>query len=225
MAEPIDAPEYKAIAAASEKLSRKAPKNLPGVSEEDPTGEVRELYQHFKRHFGRPDVPAILQCFATHPPLLKHMMALSEELIFSEGRLGRRAKEMIATLISSRNNCPYCADSHGFFLRMHGGSAGALASLLDADYEDESITARERALLRFAEKVDERSSSVRPEDIGAMRLAGWSDPQIAEAIHVTALFATYNRVANAFGLESQGLLSLYDSLDPYREQVDRKRDE
>jgi hypothetical protein len=35
--------------------------------------------------------------------------------------------------------------------------------------------------------------------------------QIAEAVHVAALFATFNRVANAFGLASQGLLALYES--------------
>jgi alkylhydroperoxidase family enzyme len=38
---------------------------------------------------------------------------------------------------------------------------------------------------------------------------GWSELQIAEAIHVAALFSTFNRVANAFGLKSQGLLALY----------------
>ena len=47
-----------------------------------------------------------------------------------------------------------------------------------------------------------------------MREAGWSDVQIAEAIHVTALFATFNRVVNAFGLPSQQLLR---TLEPQEE--------
>jgi len=34
--------------------------------------------------------------------------------------------------------------------------------------------------------------------------------QIAEAVHLAALFSTFNRVANAFGLKSQGLLAFYD---------------
>ncbi len=61
-----------------------------------------------------------------------------------------------------------------------------------------------RTLLAFVCKVDEQSSAIQPTDIEALSRAGWSDAQIAEAIHVTSLFATYNRVANAFGLESQG---------------------
>lgn len=43
-----------------------------------------------------------------------------------------------------------------------------------------------------------------------MLQSGWSELQIAEAVHVTALFAAFNRVANGFGLGSQGLLALYD---------------
>jgi hypothetical protein len=42
--------------------------------------------------------------------------------------------------------------------------------------------------------------------------------QIAEAVYVAALFATFNRVGNAFGLASQGLLALYESdQNPLRE--------
>ena len=39
-------------------------------------------------------------------------------------------------------------------------------------------------------------------DLAGLRKAGWSDPQIAEAVYVTALFAFFNRVADAFGLKS-----------------------
>lgn len=42
-----------------------------------------------------------------------------------------------------------------------------------------------------------------------MRIAGWNDLQIAETIHITALFACFNRVVNAFGLPSQELLTIY----------------
>jgi alkylhydroperoxidase family enzyme len=38
-------------------------------------------------------------------------------------------------------------------------------------------------------------------DVQKVRDAGWSEPQIAEAIYITALFAFFNRVADAFGLE------------------------
>ena len=39
------------------------------------------------------------------------------------------------------------------------------------------------------------------DDVEKVRQAGWTDPQIAEAVYITALFAFFNRVADAFGLE------------------------
>jgi hypothetical protein len=54
----------------------------------------------------------------------------------------------------------------------------------------------------------------------AMREAGWSDLQIAEAIHVTALFACFNRVVNGFGLSSQGLLRGFERAPTREEDVD-----
>ena len=36
---------------------------------------------------------------------------------------------------------------------------------------------------------------------------GWSEDQIAEAVYVIAMFAFFNRVADAFGVPSQDYLS------------------
>ena len=41
-----------------------------------------------------------------------------------------------------------------------------------------------------------------------MRDAGWSENQISEAVYITALFAFFNRVADAFGVPSQNYLAL-----------------
>jgi alkylhydroperoxidase family enzyme len=40
-----------------------------------------------------------------------------------------------------------------------------------------------------------------------LRDAGWKEDQIAEAVYITALFAFFNRVADAFGVPSQDYLS------------------
>jgi uncharacterized peroxidase-related enzyme len=207
----VTLPEYEQIARFSRPDVEPYSPNLPVVEEDSAEGEVAALYDHFRTHFGRPDVPGILKCFATHPPLLRQMMDLSESMIFSDGHLTRRHKEMIATLVSSQNQCAYCADSHGFFLRMRGGSAEVLCAIQQSDLDSSALTAAERTLLAFAQKVNQDSHKVAPADIEALIQAGWSNAQIAEAIHVTALFATFNRVVNAFGLRSQGLLGLYES--------------
>ena len=203
-------PEYEKFANSLRISGNPAPANISLIEESAATGEVAALYDYFRTHFGRPDVPGILKCFATHPPLLRHMMELSEQLIFRDGSLGRKHKEMIATLVSAQNSCPYCADSHGYFLRVHGGSSRSLAAIQANDLSSPELSIAEQALLQFARKVNLNSHEIVRADVDLLFQAGWSKLQIAEAVHVAALFSTFNRVANAFGLASQGLLSLCD---------------
>ena len=47
-----------------------------------------------------------------------------------------------------------------------------------------------------------------PEDVQKLRDAAWTENQIAEAVYITALFAFFNRVADAFGIPSQNYLEL-----------------
>ena len=65
----------------------------------------------------------------------------------------------------------------------------------------------ERALLDYAEKVTHAASRTTHDDVQKLRDAGWSEDQIAEAVFVTAMFAFFNRVADAFGVPSQDYLS------------------
>jgi alkylhydroperoxidase family enzyme len=44
--------------------------------------------------------------------------------------------------------------------------------------------------------------------VQALRDHGWTDPQIAEAVYITAMFAFFNRVADAFGIAPQGYLEM-----------------
>ena len=44
------------------------------------------------------------------------------------------------------------------------------------------------------------------DDVDRLRSLGWTDPEIAECVYVAALFAFFNRVADAFGLVDPGFL-------------------
>jgi len=62
-------------------------------------------------------------------------------------------------------------------------------------------------LLDYVRLVTEAAYRTTPEDVQKLRDAGWKEDQIAEAVYVTALFAFFNRVADAFGVVSQDYLS------------------
>jgi uncharacterized peroxidase-related enzyme len=204
-------PEYEKLSHMGAKQGSPASTNLPVVEEGQANAEVSLLYDQFRSRFGRQDIPGILKCFATHPPLLRHMMGIAEALLFADGHLTPRHKEMIATFVSVQNNCPYCADSHGYRLRVQGGSAEALCAIQENDLRSPALTTAEQALLRLVEKVNRSSHEVARGDVELLTENGWREPQIAEAVHVAALFAAFNRIANGFGLPSQGLLALFET--------------
>lgn len=74
--------------------------------------------------------------------------------------------------------------------------------------KDAHISRAERALLRFAARVTKHAYKVTGKDVERLRVRGWTDDQIAEAVYVTAMFAMMNRVADAFAVPPMGYLKL-----------------
>ena len=81
---------------------------------------------------------------------------------------------------------------------MHGLAAGYPSSA--------GLTEAEQALLDYVKKVTEAAYKTTSEDVQTLRDQSWSEDQIAEAVYITAMFAFFNRVADAFGIEPMGYL-------------------
>jgi alkylhydroperoxidase family enzyme len=56
--------------------------------------------------------------------------------------------------------------------------------------------------------VTEAAYKSTAEDVQKLRDAGWKEDQIAEAVYITAMFAFFNRVADAFGVPAQNYLAM-----------------
>ena len=91
---------------------------------------------------------------------------------------------------------------------MQDGDAAVIAALEKGDLKSAPVTAAERSLLELVELVTRHAYRTTDADVERLRAAGWTDPQIAEAVYITALFAFFNRVADAFGLEDPGYRDL-----------------
>ncbi len=174
--------------------------NMAIVEESVAGDDVLALYRDFRFRFGRVDLPGIVKCFATNPPLLKCMIDLAAGFLFVDSHLTRKHKEMVATLVSAQNECPYCASSHGNLLLAHGGTTEILSSLESGVVDSACFTKREQALLGFVLRVNAASQFINRPDVEETMQAGWTEAQLAEAVHLTALFAAFNRIANAFGI-------------------------
>ena len=61
-------------------------------------------------------------------------------------------------------------------------------------------------MLEYVELVTVAAYRTTAEDVQKLRDTGWKEDQIAEAVYITAMFAFFNRVADAFGIPSQNYL-------------------
>ena len=83
-----------------------------------------------------------------------------------------------------------------------------MQALAQGKLDEAELSSAERALLDYVTKVTEAAYRTTPEDVQILRDHGWTEPQIAEAVYITAMFAFFNRVADAFGIPPQGYLEM-----------------
>jgi alkylhydroperoxidase family enzyme len=79
---------------------------------------------------------------------------------------------------------------------------------LEGKLDEAGLTTAERALMDYVEIVTHAAYRTTQEDVQKLRDAGWTENQIAEAVYITALFAFFNRVADAFGIPPQNYLQI-----------------
>jgi alkylhydroperoxidase family enzyme len=77
---------------------------------------------------------------------------------------------------------------------------------LEGKLEEAGLSAAERGLLDYVEVITNAAYRSTREDVQRLRDLGWNENQIAEAVYVTAMFAFFNRVADAFGVPPQNYL-------------------
>lgn len=78
------------------------------IEESAASGDIAAAYAEWLAHNpGRAAIPGILKCFSVRPDFFRDVVAFSDRVHFQDGHLTRRIKEMIATLVSALNRCPY----------------------------------------------------------------------------------------------------------------------
>jgi alkylhydroperoxidase family enzyme len=82
-----------------------------------------------------------------------------------------------------------------------------VSAILEGKLDEAGLAPTERALLDYVELINRAAYRSTADDVQKLRDAGWKEDQVAEAVYVTAMFAFFNRVADAFGIPSQDYLS------------------
>jgi alkylhydroperoxidase family enzyme len=77
---------------------------------------------------------------------------------------------------------------------------------LDGKLEEAGLPVAEHGLLDYVKLITKAAYRSTHEDVQRLRDLGWTENQISEAVYITAMFAFFNRVADAFGVPPQNYL-------------------
>jgi len=84
---------------------------------------------------------------------------------------------------------------------LQGQDASDVDTLAAGRPEKGKYTPRELALLEYVKVLTLEPAKVRDTHVERLRKLGWTDEQVFEASFITALFAFFNRMADAYGLD------------------------
>jgi uncharacterized peroxidase-related enzyme len=138
-------------------------------------------------------LPGIRGLFAVRPETAKPLCDLANVLLHAPGSLSRGERELIATFVSSKNDCAYCQTSHGAVAAAHLGGDEGLVRNVKRDFETANVSSKLKALLAIAGKVQEGGKRVLAEDVERARAEGATDVEIHDTVLIAAAFCMYNR--------------------------------
>ncbi|WNV84570.1 carboxymuconolactone decarboxylase family protein [Umezawaea sp. Da 62-37] len=149
-------------------------------------GLTRAVYRQVEREFGMLAPPVALHSPA--PEVMAAGWMILRETMIASWRASRAAKEVVASMVSVNNSCPYCVAVHGATL--HGLLRDPTAQAISEGRVDDIA---DPELLAIATWV---RTGVRP------RTTALPPDQAAELVGVAVAFEYYNRVVNVFLDES-----------------------
>jgi uncharacterized peroxidase-related enzyme len=144
-------------------------------------------------------LPGIRGLMAFRPVTAQPLNALAEVLLRSDEGLSKGERELIATFVSSRNDCFYCQNIHGAVAQYYHPEEPELVRMVKSDYRTAPISSKMRALLAIAENVQLGGKFVQQGHIDAARAAGSTDLEIHDAVLIAAAFCMFNRYVDGLG--------------------------
>ena len=144
-------------------------------------------------------VPGIVGPMIAYPETQTHLSALAEALLRGPSSLTPAERELIATYVSSGNECYFCTQSHAAVARAHFGGEKYLVDLVLSNVQAAPVSAKLKALLAIADKVRRDGRLVQAADIDRARAEGADDKAIHDTVLIAAAFCMFNRYVDGLG--------------------------
>ena len=180
---------------------------------------IADLYD--KMH-GR--VVPMLDVFTLKPPLLKAVVALTQQSSFGGTKLGRYREELIAAYVCHLQRCRLCTVSHSRQLLSVSGKPKEWVRDVLTRGPEADLGEQERAILRFSAKMTRHANEMTQQDVQTLRDAGLDDEAILDVAAVAAFYNWVPRIIGAFGLtisQRQSEWAEYIGYDPSGAEPER----
>ena len=143
--------------------------------------------------------PGIVELLFYKGPTGKALSNLAHTLLHGPSGLTSGERELIASYVSNLNECAFCHESHSAAANAHLDDRGEAVSCIKEDLETAPVTAKMKALLKIAGKVQKSGREVSEEDVEMARIVGATDEDIHDAVLIAAAFCMFNRYVDGLG--------------------------
>ncbi len=144
-------------------------------------------------HIDLPDLPGIRALMTYRPETSKPLNELAEVLLRGSSTLTRGERELIAAVVSSRNECDYCCSIHGAAAAQQLEGGEGLVEDAKQNLAGAALSDKMKALLAIAGQVQLGGKSVTVTDMAKARECGATDLEIHDTVLIAAAFCMFNR--------------------------------
>jgi uncharacterized peroxidase-related enzyme len=139
-----------------------------------------------------PDLPGIRGPMAFRPETAAPLNELVDVLLRGPHTLTPGERELIATFVSSENDCRYCQTIHGAVAAHHLHDEMLVVNV-KTDFEHAAVSEKLKALLVIAGKTATGGTHVTAADVARARDCGATDLEIHDTVLIAAVFCMCNR--------------------------------
>jgi uncharacterized peroxidase-related enzyme len=160
---------------------------IKAISPEHATSETKELFGAVKTKMGM--IPNLMKTMGHSPALLEGYLNYNDAL--ANGVLDKQLRELIAVTVGEYNGCQYCVSAHNMIGKK---MAGISPEIILAARAGNATSTKFDGALTFVRAILAQKGSVSDHELHEVKVAGYSDEEVAEIIGHVAL----NMLTNYF---------------------------
>ncbi len=136
---------------------------------------------------------------------------LTQTLLRGPSTLTPAERELIATIVSHRNECTFCTTAHTAAADLLLGECETTEKI-KKDLSSAPVSEKMKALLAIAAQVQQSGKAVTAASIEKAKAAGATDLEIHDTVLIAALFCLYNRYVDGLSTVAPADPNFYKGL-------------